>query len=83
MMDTLKRYRNWAIGLSAGMALLGLVLILWPETSAITVCWLLTVSGMGATPKEQVQMAVLTTGLAMFFLLPFRELPPVLSLLEL
>ena len=41
MMDTLKRYRNWAIGLSAGMALLGLVLILWPETSAITVCWLL------------------------------------------
>ena len=41
MMDTLKRYRNWAIGLSAGMALLGLVLILWPETSALTVCWLL------------------------------------------
>ena len=41
MMDTLKRYRNWSIGLSAGMALLGLVLILWPETSAITVCWLL------------------------------------------
>ena len=38
MMDTLKRYRNWAIGLSAGMALLGLVLILWPETSALTVC---------------------------------------------
>ena len=43
MMDTLKRYRNWAIGLSAGMALLGLVLILWPETSALTVCWLLGV----------------------------------------
>ena len=43
MMDTLKRYRNWAIALSAGMALLGLVLILWPETSALTVCWLLGV----------------------------------------
>ena len=43
MMDTLKRYRNWAIGLSAGMALLGLVLILWPEISALTVCRLLGV----------------------------------------
>ena len=39
--DSLKRYRNWAMGLSAGVALLGLALILWPETSALTVCWLL------------------------------------------
>ena len=41
--DTLKHYRNWAMGLSAGVALLGLALILWPETSALTVCWLLGV----------------------------------------
>ena len=41
MMDSLKRCRNWGVALSAGVALLGLALILWPETSALTVCCLL------------------------------------------
>lgn len=40
-MKSLKHYRNWAIVLSVCMMVLGIGMIIWPDISALAVCYLM------------------------------------------
>ena len=42
-MEALKRYRTWAIVISCCMIALGIAMIVWPDVSALTVCYLMGV----------------------------------------
>ena len=42
-MEALKHYRTWAIVVSCCMIALGVAMIVWPDISALTVCYLMGV----------------------------------------